>query len=165
MSTPITFAPPDDIGQFLSYDPFSGQFTWLRDWHRAIAGEVAGKINNKGYRVIKFRGREYPAHRLAWFYVHGELPKRSLDHRDCDKLNNSISNLRLATQSQNSANTFGRGPYLKGVSANPSETRFKAEINCNGRRLKLGAFATEAEANAAYLGAARVLFGDFARAR
>ena len=41
-------------------------------------GDKAGTVSNDGYRAVKFKGRDYRAHRLAWFMVKGEWPSGDL---------------------------------------------------------------------------------------
>jgi hypothetical protein len=88
-----------------------------------------------------------------------------IDRRDGDGTNNRWSNLRRATQSQNTANS--RRPRhntsgYKGVSLRRSG-RWRAIICNKGRWIYLGTFATPEAAHAVYLAAARKLFGEFAR--
>src|SRR5258706_15140940 len=82
--------------EVLTYDPETGQF-FKRD-------KVAGHLNSKGYRRIFIDGRHYRAHRLAWFYMRRRWPRREVDHINGDRDCNKISNLRLATSSQNGHN-------------------------------------------------------------
>lgn len=106
------------------------------------------------------------AHQLAWLLSHDEWPPRNIDHIDMDRANNRLSNLRLATPSQNGANR-GRqknnSSGLKGVAWNKGAKRWRAQIKANGKRRHLGYFDTAEEAHAAYQEAAASLFGDFAR--
>jgi len=79
-----------------------------------------------------------------------------------------------ATRSQNNANrrrprhnTSGyrhNTSGYKGVCLDRRSGRWRAEISKNGKTIHLGSFATPLEAHAAYLKAARKLFGKFARA-
>ena len=86
-----------------------------------------------------------------------------VDHEDGDGLNNRRANLRLATPSQNQANRVaGRNNKIGVKGVWKQKGRFRASINPGGKRLHLGSFATKEEAAAAYQGAARVLYGDFA---
>jgi hypothetical protein len=87
-----------------------------------------------------------------------------IDHRDGDPSNNRWANLRRATRSQNSANR--RIPRnnpcgFKGVSRHRG--KWDATICKKGRRHFLGSFLTPQAAHAAYVKAARKLFGEFAR--
>ena len=72
----------------------------------------AGNIDAiTGYRRIKIKGKRYKAHRLIYqmFNEHWDITDTSqdnqIDHKDNDKLNNSIDNLRVATGSQQQQNT------------------------------------------------------------
>ena len=94
----------------------------------------------------------------------GKWCSQVIDHRDGDPSNNRWTNLRSATRSQNSANKRlyrSNACGLKGVCRERSGWR--ATIYKNGRRRHLGNFPTPQEAHAAYVKAARKLFGEFAR--
>ena len=82
----------------LEYDGTTGVFHWKG------TGERAGSIQDKGYRTIEIGGRSYYAHRLAWLYTYGSWPNDELDHIDRNKDNNSISNLRDVSRSENNRN-------------------------------------------------------------
>ena len=89
-----------------------------------------------------------------------------VDHINMNGLDNRRCNLRPCNKSQNMAN---RGACknnklgIKGVSYCKATGRYRADINCNGKRRNLGRFATPEEAAAAYITAAKILFGEFAR--
>jgi Demerecviridae HNH endonuclease len=148
----------------LDYDADTGIMIWKKQLSgRRRAGTVAGSIGGSGYWRIRIDGVEYLAHHLAWFYVYGVWPKR-LDHKDTDKLNNRILNLRPATVSQNAANKRRQKNIsgFKGVQKRPND-RWRAIIETRGKSLTLGTFGTPEEASAAYFKAAKRLFGEFAR--
>jgi hypothetical protein len=156
-----------ELLRLVHYDPETGIITWkVRRSNRVMAGHVAGKVHKKtGYREIIIDRRYYLAHRLAWFYAHGTWPER-IDHRDGDKLNNRIENLREATVSQNAANkkmNITNRCGFKGVRATENN-RWRATIETNSKSYSLGTFDTPEEAHAAYVNAAKRLFGEFARA-
>ena len=107
------------------------------------------------------------AHRLAWLWVHGDLPPK-VDHEDLDKANNKIGNLRVATQSQNQANT----PISKRNKSGFKGVHFcrerkikpwRASVRVMGKLNNVGRFSTAEEAHAAYAVAAKSAFGEFAR--
>lgn len=90
-----------------------------------------------------------------------------VDHRNGIRSDNSWSNLRLATQQQNQANS--RRPKnntsgFKGVFWNKQRGKWAAKINPGGRQVHLGFFDNPKEAAGAYRTAAQAFFGDYARA-
>lgn len=154
--------------EVLDYDPASGVFIWkMRLAHRLQIGDVAGSLNNKGYLSIRIDTKIYLAHRLAWLYVHGEMPDR-VEHRDRSKLNNSIDNLRLATQSQNLYNVGLRDSNTSGVIGvhwdrnRGIKGKWVAQIRANGKSRHLGRFDTLEEAAAVRRKATEELHGEFA---
>ena len=86
----------------LKYDGLYSKKTGLR----------AGCQRKDGYRNIYVNGKTYLEHRLVWCYVHGYMPTE-LDHIDRNKSNNSLTNLREATRSQNNTNKEYGVEYYK----------------------------------------------------
>jgi hypothetical protein len=88
-----------------------------------------------------------------------------IDHIDGNGLNNSRSNLRLATDSQNKAN---RGPQrdntsgYKGVTWDKGRRRWHAQIKQQYRNIFLGRFTDIVDAAKAYNEAALKYYGEFA---
>lgn len=146
----------------LTYDPTTGVFLWKkRRWRRATG--VAGCLNSKGYRVIVIDDRQYNASHLAWLYVHGEWPELELDHRDTNRANDRIENLREAQPEQNRANTRPRSASgFKGVRRRWS--RWESSLVYKGEYFYLGTFDTPEGAADAYHAKAVSLYGEFARA-
>lgn len=86
----------------LDYDPLTGEFRWkIATSRRVKVGAVAGSRASHGYTTIRLLGKLYYAHILAWFYVKGLWPTGLIDHRDTDRSNNRILNLRLSDHSSN----------------------------------------------------------------
>jgi hypothetical protein len=149
------------LRQVLDYNPEAGVFAWLLGKR---AGQVAGGLNEKGYRLIGIDGRNYRAHRLAWLYVTGSWPALDIDHKNCARDDNRFANLREATPRQNSLNARAHKDSksgLKGVCLQGS--RWKAHIRHAGQQRHLGYFSTAAEAHAAYCSAAVTIDPEFAR--
>lgn len=64
-----------------------------------------GSKDKDGYLIIKIKGVQWKAHRLAWTKYYGTPPKHNIDHIDGDRLNNKINNLRDVPQKINVYNT------------------------------------------------------------
>jgi len=88
----------DELKNILSYNPDTGIFTWIKKPSRRVQkGYTAGTLTPTKKIAIRVKGITYQAHRLAWLYVYGNYPKWNdvVIHRDRNKTNNKISNLKL----------------------------------------------------------------------
>jgi len=156
------------VRKLFSYDSETGHFYWRAKSNNngANEGDLAGSLNGNGYRNIGIDGLSYKAHRLAWLLTKGEWPTGELDHVDGNRSNNAISNLRIATRSQNNSNArrrYNNVSGFKGVSFHKGDKRWRATIYVNKKCRHLGSFLSATEAHAAYCRAARELHGEFAR--
>ena len=140
------------------YDPCTGIFT-----RQYASGRPTGRVTKQGYIHISIGHKDYFAHRLAWFYTHGEWPEGIVDHIDRDKKNNAINNLRIVSKSQNavnskmlSTNTSG----FKGVHKASGCNKWVAQIRTPETRIYLGLFDTPQEASEAYMKAAVLEHGS-----
>lgn len=109
----------DKLMHLLKYDMSTGEFFWrVPRGAGTKAGDKAGHTASDGYTRISIEDKKYLAHRLAWFYMSGEWPAEEIDHRDGDKSNNKIDNLRCCSRKENMKNRrqFKLGPLgIKGV--------------------------------------------------
>ena len=147
------------------YNYETGHFTWIKTLNPELIGKRTGHTD-KGYRRTDINGRRYFDHRLAFMYHYGSFPTGDLqlDHIDNDPSNNSFSNLRICTPSQNSSNSTkysNNRTGHKGVSHCTRTGKFVAQICFNKAITYLGVFHTVEEASAVYLAAARELHGEF----
>lgn len=168
-----------ELRRRLSYDPGTGIMTWrarptsdfsderyAHSWNTRRVGKPAESLSESGYKVVRFNGALYRAHRLIWKLVTGVDPIEQVDHINLDRGDNRWSNLREATRSQNAFNTAprSRAGMPKGVSRQRGGN-FYALIMVRGRRIYLGTHRTLDAAAAAYSAAARQFVGEFARTR
>jgi len=148
------------------YEPATGVFT-ARVCRKGVSiGSVLGTSQSAGYQIIMLDKVAYLAHRLAWLYVHGEWPDCEVDHVNGNRSDNRISNLRLATPTQNRMNGARRrdnATGFRGVHFEPRRKKYVAQLKIGTQRKYLGQFDTAEAAHAAYLEAAKEFYGDFAR--
>lgn len=165
MNTTLT---AERLRELLRYEPETGVFTrriatGYRGRHRA--GEIAGSINDQGYRIICVGTEKYRAHQLAWLYMKRVWPGE-LDHINGVRDDNRLCNLRKTSSSQNKANSKLRTDSVSGFKCVRWEKRrrhYVARIRANGKQTHLGSFNTPERAFVAYLLAAKKHFGAFAR--
>lgn len=142
-----------------------GTLVWkINTGKKRLIGIVAGCARGPdGYRRVGLYGKDYYLHHLVWAWHHRVWPKR-IDHENCDPQNNRIEKLREATQSQNMANSRARKRVCpKGVSSVRDASTFNAHIMVNYKQINLGNYRTKKQAHAAYMEAAALYFGEFAR--
>jgi hypothetical protein len=93
--------------------------------------------------------------------------KIRIDHRDTNGLNNQRHNIRIASASQNTANSRkhkdARHSKFKGVCWHIRRHCWTATIRVSGKLINLGRFSKELEAAECYDRAAKKFFGSFAR--
>ena len=108
-----------------------------------------GFIGRRGkkYVIICFRRQQYAGGRVAYYLGTGIDPgKFYVDHIDRDPSNNKLSNLRLATPSQNRMNAPRKAKGWVKV-----KSGYSAKIWVPRKGFEhLGVFATPEEATAAY---------------
>ncbi|RLA83951.1 MAG: hypothetical protein DRG78_02775 [Epsilonproteobacteria bacterium] len=132
----------DELKEKYTYDKTTGIFTRNISGHGFKKGQVAGTIMNKGYVSININRKPTLAHRLAWLYEYGVYPDGQIDHKDKDRKNNKIDNLRVVSNKTNNRNKkkLKRNiSGINGVSKIPNGS-FVASITVNGENIYLGIF-------------------------
>ena len=82
----------------MTYNPITGEF--YRDGVR-----VSPCICADGYALIRYAGKQWKAHRLAFHLLGVPIPAM-VDHANQDRAANQWCNLREATASQNGRNSI-----------------------------------------------------------
>jgi len=149
----------EEILRKLSYNPHSGIFLWEETNYRKTPLTCAGNLDKSGYIRIHVVGRKVAAHRLAWFFSHGEWPQQEVDHINGDKSDNRINNLRLVTRSQNQMNSDKSKGF--GVDFYKKYGLWRARITKDSVVKHLGYFETKEKAKCAYLEAKQKLHKEY----
>src|SRR5690554_3545233 len=122
------------VRELIHYNAGTGDFVWKkrdvkwfsdephrRSWNTRYAGKVAGFVHThtiSGYQKINIRifGELWSAHRLAWLWMTGSLPREDIDHIDRNGTNNRWDNLREVTAEENMRNCSIRRDNTSGYS-------------------------------------------------
>lgn len=164
---------PVRVAELLDYDSETGKLSWrIFEPKRGVRpGMVAGHVDaSHGYRTVSLDGSVHVGAQVAWVLYYGEWPAQEVDHINRVKSDDRISNLRLASKSQQQANTGiksnntsgARGVYFYQQRAVKGWAPYWAYITVRGNRLSLGYFDSVEEAATAYTKAAKKYFGEFA---
>lgn len=117
--------------------------------------------------TLSLSGRVYQVllHRLKFYLANGWWPDR-VDHRNLDRRDNRLSNLRAATHSQNMQNVSrppGKLPrgvcFVRHAKARP----YNARPHVGGKAKSLGYYATPEEASEVVERTLREVHGEFYR--
>jgi len=72
--------------------------------HRTTRKNSNGSKDKFGYLIIKYKGKQYKAHRLIWLYNYKKYPNNVIDHLNGIKYDNRIENLKDVSFLENSIN-------------------------------------------------------------
>ncbi len=151
----------EQLKKLIVYDPETGAIRRRFILYGQIA-DITTKTT-KGYIKVKIRGKNYMAHRIAYFYMTGEEPEQ-VDHIDHDESNNKWSNLRAATNSQNNMNKglqVNNSSGVRGIYWDKQKERWRAAIELNGVRINIGSFKEKDAAAAAVSEVMEICYKEF----
>jgi len=139
-----------EFSKLLNYDPNSGKIVWNVGRSNSIkAGDAAGHIDYKGYRMICIKGYRYQASRVAFLLMTGDWPKNHMDHIDHCRANNKWPNLREVTHQVNHKNrsmSKNNTSGVIGVVWHKPSTKWVAQIKVSGKVIYLGGFSDKIDA-------------------
>ena len=150
------------LRELLRYDPETGDFFRLVALRGGKLGVVPRTTSGNGYIYISVDGGKYLAHRLAWFWAHGEWPAEDIDHINCVRSDNRLANLRsvprfVNNQNRSSVRSDNKYSGIAGVSWHKHCAKWRARITLHGVETQIGVYPTKEEASAAYIAEKRRL--------
>lgn len=157
----------DKFRQRLIYDPRTGVFVWKQHRCKNFIGKRAGFLNKSTkYWIITIDNKHHQGHVVAWAMHYGVLPKFDIDHRNTEKADNWIMNLRRSNKSNNGANrpmqrTNTSG--FKGVFWMKKAKTWLVQIRARNQLYYIGIYKNKVDAARAYDAAAIKHFGEHAR--
>lgn len=139
----------ETLRELFSYDPETGLFTRIIGRKGVAAGAIAGTVALNGYITIGIDKKRYYAHRLAWLWVHGEMPEFLIDHENGNKTDNRIANLRRADKAKNAANSKIQANNKSGhknVCWHKGMKKWHVQLRFDGKQHNLGFYSCLDEA-------------------
>lgn len=152
----------EEVSQVLEYAPELGGscLRWKQDMSdRVKKGHLVGCVTeDTKYWVFGLWGWRYYAHMVVWLLNYKTWPNKRLDHKDKDKTNNVIDNLRESTAAQN-----GQGRLLGsnnrsgmvGVSWVESRQKWRVALQVNKKLVFIGYYSDLEKAKQACIAAKR----------
>jgi len=123
-------------------------FTQNEDGKILRNGKLVETAHRNGYTVVSYKSLTIPTHRLVWFMHNGYMPE-VVDHKDNDRSNNKIDNLRATDKSGNMKNLSkpaNNTSGVKGVCYHNRDKVWQAYIRVDNKRIHLGSFVDKDDA-------------------
>jgi len=125
-----------------------------------IGKEVCGD-DGSGYVSCRLLGQTFKVHQIVWLLHAGKFPPMPIDHINRNRKDNRIENLRLATDIENMQNLVVSTRPSAGTYKSLRSGRYCARLTHNNRKIYLGYYDTQEEANKAYREAKKKLAAGF----
>lgn len=154
----IRLSKIDMISTVDDIDADLARLKWTVRVYRTVSYAVGKPQKSKSIGMHRFIMERILGRKLESYEI--------VDHRDGNGLNNTRANLRLASRSQNRANSRmhkNNTSGYKGVSWHKASGKWSATIGWQKKLLFIGLFDTPEEAHEAYKEKARELHGEFAK--
>jgi len=124
------------------FDYIEGKLYWrVKPSSKVKIGDEVGYIHPTGYRRFMYKRKGYAVHRIIWLMQYNNLPLE-IDHKDTDKLNNKIENLRIANNKnqQNVNLRIDNTSGAKNVYWNKLNKKWSVIVSSDNKRHNIGYF-------------------------
>jgi hypothetical protein len=156
----------DELHKILNYDLKTGDFFWkIKPAKNIGIGQKAGCKKTNQYLSVRYKSKQYGAHRLAWLYVYGDMPGM-VDHINGNSLDNRIENLRKCNKSENAQNSkrsVCNSSGSKNVCWDKNRNKWSVIVRVNGIKKSFGRFDDLELADLVAVEARNKYHGNFAR--
>lgn len=143
----ITFEKAKEL---FTYDRETGIIKWRKRFNGRQRSDLVAGYSSRGYIWIGFKGKKYPAHRIAMLLAYGFYGEGlDVDHTNHIRDDNRLVNLRFVTRLDNNRNlsTSSRNTSgIMGVTYDKARRKYKVQINVVGANIYLGRFVSLEEA-------------------
>ena len=157
------------LHEWFSCDFDTGRLYWKNPrGTRVKAGDPVYIDNSRNYSTVtlqcNYKRHVFLVHRIVWkMYYREDLGQQELDHIDGNSLNNAISNLRVATPTQNQHNVhrkgFKRNSYYRDKHC--SAGGWEVSVGQGGKQKHIGTYPCPLLARLAYIDAKRQIAKEF----
>ena len=125
------------------FDYRDGKIYWRKYVRIIRKGDEAGCITPEGYLLVGIKRKHYLVHRVIWLWHKGYMPEGMIDHKDRNRLNNNIGNLREVSDQCNVRNSIvhkSNSSGVKGISWSEISNKWHSYIGIEGKRVHLGLY-------------------------
>lgn len=164
----------DFLRELFHVNPFTGVATWLKRpgetkeckrWNTRYAGKQVGHLHKSGYLRVKLLGKTHLLHRLIFTWYH-DKSCMFIDHKDNNRLNNAIFNLRPCNKKQNVRNSrlrISNSSGYKNVWLHKPTGKWGVSVTGDQGLVYLGLYVEKETAAAVAKKARHLLQGEFGR--
>ena len=137
---------------------------WKKPTSNRVSVDRPAGWTQDGYVTVGVNGTQYRAHRIIYKMFYGHCPI-TLDHKDRNRSNNRIENIRECSNAENLRNSsIGRNNTTgcTGVSFDKDRQIWYSRMMFDGKRINLGRYKDRGQAIKARKEAEVKYLGEFA---
>lgn len=138
------------LSELFSYNKSTGLLKRRVKVKRTNVGDIVGIKTKSGYLAVSVDNSKFYVHRVIWGLLYGQIPeKKYVDHKNRNRKDNRLSNLRLVSEIDNNRNqkkSIKNTSGATGVFFSNRRKKWSAQIGVERKRINLGYFKSKKEA-------------------